>query len=412
MRRKHVCWMLAFCSCISMASAQVTGSGTTNVIPIWTGTTVLGDSPMIASGTNIGLGIEKPTAKLDVETTSKTQPAILGSDSASSGSTVGIEGISLSPTGDGILGVVTAATGTAWGVSGVSTSTTAGGGVVGLTSNANGGTGVLGDDSATTGPNNGVVGSVYSADNTGANGVLGISNATTGANFGVTGENLNTDTSLLSAGVRGVAPVYAGFFQNVICTAPNTCTVYAGTAGLFVTASGGNVLTGAVANSQDQFSNVFRVDSTGKGFFDGGTQTGGADFAESVAVAEGSRDYQPGDLLVVDPSANRQLTLASEPYSPLVAGIYSTKPGVLATLHKMTETRENEIPLAIVGIVPCKVSAENGSIRRGDLLVTSSIPGYAMRGTDRGRMLGAVVGKALEPLSEGKGVIQVLVTLQ
>jgi hypothetical protein len=26
--------------------------------------------------------------------------------------------------------------------------------------------------------------------------------------------------------------------------------------------------------------------------------------------------------------------------------------------------------------------------------------------------LGAVVGKALEPLSEGKGVIQVLVTLQ
>ena len=35
-----------------------------------------------------------------------------------------------------------------------------------------------------------------------------------------------------------------------------------------------------------------------------------------------------------------------------------------------------------------------------------------MKGTDRSRMLGAVVGKALEPLSEGKGVIQVLVTLQ
>lgn len=48
----------------------------------------------------------------------------------------------------------------------------------------------------------------------------------------------------------------------------------------------------------------------------------------------------------------------------------------------------------------------------GDLLVTSSTPGYAMKGTDRNRMLGAVVGKALEPLSDGKGVIQVLVTLQ
>jgi len=35
-----------------------------------------------------------------------------------------------------------------------------------------------------------------------------------------------------------------------------------------------------------------------------------------------------------------------------------------------------------------------------------------MKGTDRARMLGAVVGKALEPLREGTGLIQVLVTLQ
>ena len=64
------------------------------------------------------------------------------------------------------------------------------------------------------------------------------------------------------------------------------------------------------------------------------------------------------------------------------------------------------------GIVPCKVSAENGAIQPGDLLVASSIPGHAMKGTDRSRMLGAVVGKALEPLNEGRGVIQVLVSLQ
>ena len=70
------------------------------------------------------------------------------------------------------------------------------------------------------------------------------------------------------------------------------------------------------------------------------------------------------------------------------------------------------MPLAVVGIVPCKVTAENGAIARGDLLVASSRPGYAMKGTDRSRMLGAVVGKALEPLAEGTGVIEVLVTLQ
>jgi hypothetical protein len=65
-----------------------------------------------------------------------------------------------------------------------------------------------------------------------------------------------------------------------------------------------------------------------------------------------------------------------------------------------------------VGIVPCKVSTENGPIMTGDLLVTSSTPGHAMKGTDRSRMLGAVVGKALEPLQKRSGVIQVLVTLQ
>ena len=107
--------------------------------------------------------------------------------------------------------------------------------------------------------------------------------------------------------------------------------------------------------------------------------------------------------------------LSRRAYSTRVAGIYSTKPGVLATTHSIDESDAlaEEIPLAIVGIVPCKVTAENGAIAPGDLLVTSSSTlGYAMKGTNRIRMLGAVVGKALEPLREGKGVIQVLVTLQ
>jgi len=72
---------------------------------------------------------------------------------------------------------------------------------------------------------------------------------------------------------------------------------------------------------------------------------------------------------------------------------------------------EQEVPLAVVG-VPCKVTAENGPITAGDLLVSSSRPGYAMKGTNRKRLLGAVVGKALEPLPSGKGTILVLVTPQ
>ena len=96
-----------------------------------------------------------------------------------------------------------------------------------------------------------------------------------------------------------------------------------------------------------------------------------------------------------------------------MAGIYSTKPGMLGTTRKIEESAQSdEIPLAVVGIVPCKITTENGPIQAGDLLVTASTPGHAMKGTDRTRMLGAVVGKALEPLARGTGVIQVLVTLQ
>jgi hypothetical protein len=107
------------------------------------------------------------------------------------------------------------------------------------------------------------------------------------------------------------------------------------------------------------------------------------------------------------------MTLAQHPYSKAVAGIYSTKPGLLGTVHTMFDSEiEQEIPLAVVGVVPCKVSVENGAIAPGDLLVSSSTPGYAMKGTNRRRMLGSIVGKALEPLTGGNGTILVLVTLQ
>jgi hypothetical protein len=73
---------------------------------------------------------------------------------------------------------------------------------------------------------------------------------------------------------------------------------------------------------------------------------------------------------------------------------------------------KEEVPMAMTGIVPTKVSAENGAIKPGDLLVTSSKPGYAMKGTDRTQMLGAVIGKAIGHLDSGVGVIEAVVTLQ
>ena len=70
------------------------------------------------------------------------------------------------------------------------------------------------------------------------------------------------------------------------------------------------------------------------------------------------------------------------------------------------------MPMAMVGIVPTKVSTENGPVHDGDLLVSSATPGYAMKGTDRDKLTGAVLGKALGTLESGMGVIEVLNSLQ
>ena len=59
-----------------------------------------------------------------------------------------------------------------------------------------------------------------------------------------------------------------------------------------------------------------------------------------------------------------------------------------------------------------------GPVQVGDLLTTSSTPGYAMKASPirvGGATLyrtGTILGKALEPLKEGKGIIKVLVTLR
>ncbi len=68
--------------------------------------------------------------------------------------------------------------------------------------------------------------------------------------------------------------------------------------------------------------------------------------------------------------------------------------------------------MARVDIVRTKVSAENSPIKIGDLLVTSSTAGHAMKGTDRDAMVGAVVGKTLGKLDAGTGIVEVLVSSQ
>lgn len=69
-------------------------------------------------------------------------------------------------------------------------------------------------------------------------------------------------------------------------------------------------------------------------------------------------------------------------------------------------------PIALLGKVFCKVDASSGRVAAGDLLTTSGRLGYAMVASDRSRALGAILGNALASLSDGLGMIPVLVSLR
>jgi hypothetical protein len=93
----------------------------------------------------------------------------------------------------------------------------------------------------------------------------------------------------------------------------------------------------------------------------------------------------------------------------VVSGAGSYKPGIVLDRQQAPGNRQ---PIALIGKVFCKVDAEFGSIEVGDLLTTSSTPGHAMRTTDPVMAFGAVIGKALRPHAQGRGLIPILIALQ
>ncbi|MBU0546259.1 hypothetical protein KKA13_03335, partial [Patescibacteria group bacterium] len=117
---------------------------------------------------------------------------------------------------------------------------------------------------------------------------------------------------------------------------------------------------------------------------------------------------EPGDVLVVDVNLQDTYRRSGGSYEQSVAGVVSTNPTIIVGNGKTEYTAV----MAMVGRVPVKASAENGSINRGDLLVTASTTGYAMKydaNKDNDLKMVGVIGVALEPLNEGSGKIMALI---
>ncbi len=408
------------------------------------------------------LSSNNPSAALSASTQG-TGNAIYGRYNPTTGTAAAIEGVtqSVDAFAAGVIGRASATnSGANFGVYGLNHSTSEyGAGVIGT--HAGGGSGVEGTSSGGVGvyghshSYQGVKG--YSENNAGVlggsnsgYGIEGYSNTNIGiygsgvASAGVKGSSFQgagvEGSSGTGPGVRGngngsapgvigynstsqsaVRAENAGSGSGLFASSGSGAAVWAfATSGIGVRAYSGSENIIEAHGAGGMFGNLrFRVLQDGNVRCDGAFTGGGADVAEAFDF-EGSRNhYEAGDVLIVSEFSDRKVAKSASAYSTAVAGVFATKPGVLLAPYNAEDDLGQYIPLGMMGVIPTKVTTENGIIRRGDLLVTSSTPGHAMKASPvvvNGIKLypsGTIIGKALQNFDGTRsGLIEVLVNVK
>jgi hypothetical protein len=198
--------------------------------------------------------------------------------------------------------------------------------------------------------------------------------------------------------------------QNILPTTNNTLNL-GGPSNYFNTIFVGNVyssgpvtattgtFSGAVSPSANAsvnlgttslyWNNVYAVNFLGTS-----TTAKYADLAERYTS---DVDYEPGT--VVDFGGTAEVTLSNINASQYVAGVVSTNPAYLMN----GGLEENFVAVALQGRVPCKVT---GPIEKGAMMVSN---GDGTARMERNPKIGSVIGKALQSMGDGVGVIEVVV---
>jgi len=143
--------------------------------------------------------------------------------------------------------------------------------------------------------------------------------------------------------------------------------------------------------------------------------SGGSDLSENfdVQTPDGA-DPLPGSVVCISANKPGELVISSRAYDHTVAGIVSGAGGVKTgmLMAQRGTAAYGKHPIALSGRVYCLADASHGAITPGDLLTTSATPGHAMKVSDHAAAQGAVIGKAMSSLENGRGLVLVLVNLQ
>jgi hypothetical protein len=142
--------------------------------------------------------------------------------------------------------------------------------------------------------------------------------------------------------------------------------------------------------------------------------TGGSDLSEQFNITVPGGALEPGLVVCIDPENPGQLVSSTRAYDRTAAGVISGAGGVQTgmLMGQPGTLADGQHPVALTGRAYCLADASHGAIGPGDLLTTSATPGHAMKVTDHARAQGAVIGKAMTGLAQGRGLVLILVTLQ
>jgi hypothetical protein len=246
-----------------------------------------------------------------------------------------------------------------------------------------------------------------------ADGRVGIGTSTPAANLEVTGAGANTRLRIKSPAdfnpMLELIPTTGNYETYIMYGTPTGTAPFVlhslktGAAKGFAQDASGNVGVGTSTPAD-------KLHVVGNVRVDGNIGAKYQDVAEWVPASEPAG---AGTVVAADPIQPNHVRPAKRAYDTAVAGVVSPQPGVL-----LGEGGAGKVIVAQSGRVRVKVDGAFGQIAPGDLLVSSPVPGYAMRskpimfGEDEIHRPGTILGKALERWSGGKGEILVLLTLQ
>jgi len=225
-------------------------------------------------------------------------------------------------------------------------------------------------------------------------------NATSNADYlEITNTRTATGTSWTTAGMRlqqKVDSTWMGWMQFNTDLANGGIVWGTGTSTVGPTSIAARTILDSSGNFYPAVNNTQNLGASGQAWATvyGTTFSGVSTTAKYADLAENytsDKKYVPGTVVVF--GGDKEVTISTESHDPAIAGIVSTDPAYL-----MNSEGEG-VAVALQGRVPCRVQ---GPVKKGDRLVSSSMPGVATVMDKTLYEPGCIIGKALEDITDDR----------